>query len=229
MTAITELLQARIRQLERTPGARTDETVSSGFPALDRLLPDHGFRRGSLVEWLSATPCGAGVLSLTAASQASHDRGPLIVIDRRGWFCPSPAFALHARDLVVVRPPTKADELWTIDQGLRCPAVGAVLAWPERLDGHTFRRLKLAAETSGVLGCLVRPSSARGDPTWADVRLLVSHQPGWRIAVELLRCPGHQGGRAEIILDETTSHGSRALRLAPELADPTAHRRAARA
>ncbi len=86
-----------------------------------------------------------------------------------------------------------------LDQALRCPAVAAVVAWPEsldgKLDGRTFRRLQLAAEQGGGLGLLIRPESVRSQPSWADVRLLVEPLPstapyGRRMRVVLLRCRG---------------------------------------
>jgi hypothetical protein len=42
------------------------ETVSTGFPSLDRLLPAGGVRRGSLVEWLAGGDA-AGAISLACA------------------------------------------------------------------------------------------------------------------------------------------------------------------
>ena len=62
------------------------------------------------------------------------------------------------------------DELWALDQALRCPGVSAVWTWIDRLDPPAFRRLQLAAETGRTLGLLVRPASVRGRPTWSDVQ-----------------------------------------------------------
>jgi protein ImuA len=79
--------------------------------------------------------------------------------------------------LIVVRAGNAAANLWALDQALRCRAVAAVLAWPEKLDGRVFRRLQLAAEEGGGLGLLIRPDAARYDPSWADVRILVEPLP----------------------------------------------------
>jgi hypothetical protein len=48
-----------------------------------------------------------------------------------------------------------------------------VLAWPEKLDDHLFRRLQLAAEAGETLGLLLRPARALAEPSWAEVRWLV--------------------------------------------------------
>src|SRR5258708_34322275 len=49
---IVRSLQEKIRGWERDHRAAA-EIVSSGCPALDRLLADGGFCRGTLVEWLA--------------------------------------------------------------------------------------------------------------------------------------------------------------------------------
>jgi hypothetical protein len=124
----------------------------------------------------------------------------------------------------------QADNLWALDQALRCPGVAAALAWPEKLDGRTFRRLQLAAEQGGGLGLLVRPERVRHEPSWAEVRLVVEPLPAVaphaprRLKVELLRSRGGaNGGSVEVELDNETHP----LHLASRLAPPTPHRRAA--
>jgi protein ImuA len=178
--AVGETVQKMNRLLQRLDhsGKRSGrERIGSGCPPLDRLLPQRGFARGSLVEWLADGPgSGASMLALVAAREACRQGGVLVVVDRQGTFYPPAAAAwrIDLQSMIVVRPQNDKDEQWTLDQALRCEHVAAVMAWPQRLDGHTFRRLQLAAETSGSLGLLVRPLSARREPSWANVRLLIS-------------------------------------------------------
>ena len=184
--------------------AAEDVTVfSSGAAAIDRLLPGGGLRHGMLVEWLggersrgaeekrsskarqqnknySTTPllhCSSAVtLSLLAAREACREGGALVVIDRRQTFYP-PAAAVWGIDLdrlILVRPRSARDELWASVQSLRSPAVAAVWGMIDRLDSRAFRRVQLAAQAGRTLGLLLRPPSARGQPSWADVRLGVS-------------------------------------------------------
>ena len=116
---------------------------------------------------------------MLAAREACRNGGVLVVLDRRREFCPPAAVRLgiEPEQFVVVHAESAADNDWAMDQVLRSPAVAAVLAWPERLDGRTFRRWQLAVEQGGGLGLLLRPAAARADPSWADVRLLVEPQP----------------------------------------------------
>ncbi len=185
-------LKERVQQVEQAHalGRPEDaEPVSTGCPGFDRLLPDGGWRRGTLVEWLAAAPgSGAGTLALIAARQVSAEGGAVVVLDNRGDFYP-PAAAVLGLDLdhlVVIRAATERDRLWALDQVLRCEGVAAVWAPQEQIDPHTFRRLQLAAESSGVLGLLVRDQRVRGLPTWSYLQLLV--RP----------CGGGRGQRLEV-------------------------------
>jgi hypothetical protein len=199
----SELLRDLAEQIRRGEQGRGDDPargVTSGHPALDQLLPGQALCRGTLVEWLSAAGgSGAGTLALIAAREACREGGALIVVDRRRWFYPPAAAGLgiDLKGLIVVRPTSERDESWAIDQALRCPGVGAVWCWREKLHDRVFRRWQLAAESGGVLGLLVRPESARSEPSWAELRLLVAPLPSSpgpgavrRLRVELLRCRG---------------------------------------
>jgi protein ImuA len=220
-----------VRQLER-------DCISSGCQDLDRLLPQGGWPRGSLVEWLSQSPGGgAGALALVAAREVHALGGAVVIIDRSGAFYPPAAAAwrLDLADVVVVHPASDKDEQWALDQALRCEHTAAVLAWPRRLDGRTFRRLQLAAETSGALGLFVRPATAEREPSWADVRLAVSPRAspaGWQLCIRLLRCRGRFGmkeGRVLVEIDERTGdiHAARPRHLAAQLATAkAAHKQA---
>jgi hypothetical protein len=237
-------LETLRRQIARLEGARHRGgagPISSGCGPLDRLLPAGGFRRGTLTEWLAAGEgTGAVALALGAAAAACGDGGMLVVLDRRREFYPPAAVGLGIapQRLIVVHAATAADDAWALDQALRCPGVAAVLAWPEKLDGRTFRRLQLAAEEGNGLGLLIRPESARREPSWAEVRLGVepltstssaespSNSPAGcrrRLRIHLLRCRGGTGGRSvDVEIDDET----RTVHLVAELADPAIARRA---
>jgi len=155
------------------------ETVSTGFRPLDRLLPAGGARRGSLIEWLAADDAsGAVALACAVACRLAGSRttgdepvssaATILVVDRGGRFHPPAVLPWLEQAgsgtgsgrgrprLVVARPSTFEDELWAIDQALRCPGVAAVLAWPGRVHPTAMRRWQLAARTGGAVGLLVR-------------------------------------------------------------------------
>ncbi len=260
-----ELLRAQLETIEGIRHVSSDETcpissrlISTGCGALDALLPAGGFLPGQLVEWLADEGGnGASTLALMVARstiQSSDDVGSekvLVVVDRpqsidarqmsheNASFYPPAAAELGIRlsQLVVLRPRSAADEVWAIDQALRCPSVGVVLAWFSRLNDRDFRRFQLAAEEGGVLGLFIRPTDLRGQPTWANIQFLVETRPSvamesrsvaplrstgvtsqsstlrrrcWQLT--LLRCRGGVAGKQiSLELDETTGCLSHAI------------------
>lgn len=193
------------------------EVVSSGFRPLDSLLPAGGIRRGSLVEWLAAGEIAAGAATLAAAvacqvaradqaRDASVGNGPrtILVVDRSGWFHPPALLPWLGREgggvqLFVARPSRDEDEIWAIDQALRCSGVAAVLAWPRmEIGGRSLwpaaqrrsapharqqwsvamRRWQLAARSSGAVGLFIRSAAASREPSWAETRIAVAPLPG---------------------------------------------------
>jgi hypothetical protein len=153
---------------------------------------DQKWSRGGVEQWnrrrpnenYSTTPLfhysSACTLSLLAAREACREGGTLVVIDGRQTFYPpaAAAWGIDLDRLIVVRPRSARDELWAAVQSLRSPAVAAVWGMINRLDSRAFRRLQLAAQAGRTLGLLLRPPSARGQPSWADVRLEVSTEYG---------------------------------------------------
>ena len=175
-----ESLKKALRAAEQVPGDATwsewkRSPVVTGT-ALDGLLPLGGLPRGSLVEWLVYGPgSGASLLALGLAHAAGCAGARIVVIDSQLRFYPPAAAGLgiDPADLIVVRPRREADAMWALDQAIRCAGVGAVLWWGHKLDSHHFRRLQLAAESSGSLGLFIRPHTVRREPSWAALRLLV--------------------------------------------------------
>lgn len=192
-------LRTQLAALENTTVHRSTERISSGCNALDDMLPGGGFQPGQLVEWLvDRTGHGCSTLALMVACNATHNtqhsslsRKALVVIDRpqtsrlhsgqvseAAFYPPAAAgLGISLHQLIVLRPNSVADEIWALDQVLRCPSVGAVWAWLPKLGDRDFRRLQLAAETGGSLGLFIRPARLRGQPTWADIQLLVEARP----------------------------------------------------
>ncbi len=106
-------LAGQLQKLERTshPAGDSSSVISSGLEVLDRLLPDAGFRAGTLIEWMAAKG-SADQLALLAARSALEDRAALgedrvlIVIDDEETLYPPAAAALgiDLRRLILVRP-----------------------------------------------------------------------------------------------------------------------------
>jgi protein ImuA len=230
---IIERLRSQMDRREEARGPTGQTPISSGSDALDRLLPDRGFRRGTLIEWLvPADGSGAETMALTTAREACREQGALVVLDPAGEFYPPPCarLGIDLARLIVVQAANPKDNTWALDQALRCAAVAAVLAWPEKLDGRAFRRLQLAAEQGGGLGLLIRPQRVEREPSWAEARLLVNPLPapisaaGRWLRVQVLSCRGGgSGGSVEVEIDDETC----TVHLAPRLVHSADRRRAA--
>jgi hypothetical protein len=137
--------------------------LSTGYAALDELLPGGGWPRGALTELLIERQ-GIGELRLLtpALARLSQADGWL------AWVAPPyvpyaaalAAAGIDLKRLVVAKPPSEADAWWTAEQALRSGACGALLAWLRAADERRMRRLQLAAETGHTWGVLFRHARA---------------------------------------------------------------------
>jgi protein ImuA len=237
-------LAGQLQKLERNshPVGDSSNVISSGLEVLDRLLPDAGFRAGTLIEWMAAKG-SADQLALLAARLVLENRAALedraalgedrvlIVIDDEETLYPPAAAALgiDLRRLILVHPgkiarreaqagtakrpaaarvkATSVETLWALEQALASRGVAVTFCRLEKLSARVFRRLQLAAERGRGLGFLIRPATARGEPSWSDVRLGIeamsegdsSSARRWR--VEVLRCRRGAAGERFALLE----------------------------
>lgn len=233
--ALLDTLRRQVQQLEKASRPEHAQVVSTGCAAVDRLLPQSGFARGTLIEWFTAQ-AGAGAFTLALAlARAATQEGGLIVISnppRRkkhsekvtsnertypSFYAPAAAaLGLNLEQIVVLNPPNAAEELWALDQALR--SEGVVLAWASlpKLGDHDFRRLQLAAEAGGTIGFLGRPARARGQPAWSDLQLLVEPQVSARgnrrLRMEVVRIRGGVAGASVLLeIDDITGQVREAI------------------
>jgi protein ImuA len=235
---VVESLEVKISRLQK---ARTSQygCVTTGNSGFDRLLPDRGLRRGTLVEWVAQPAAGAATLALVAARHACGEEGILVVLDRWRRFYPPAAahLGIDLKRMILVRTANARDHLWGLTQILHSPGVAAVLAWPEKLNDRAWRRLQLAAEQSGTLGLFIQPPSVLSRPTWADLRLLVEPRPCQsdhrRWCIELLRSRGRYKtlSKIELELDDETGvlQTARPVRLDSTLATTAINKRSRQA
>lgn len=161
------------------PRSSSKEIISTGIVGLDRILPAQGLLKGTLSEWIATEPgSGAVSLAMRVASQVQQGRTLVLVDQARQFYAPAiQSLGVCLAETILVRPTTQSDELWVLEQSLRCPGVGAVLCRLDRLTTQQFRRLQLAAESGTAIGMLIRPAVAQRQSSWADVRLQVSPRP----------------------------------------------------
>jgi len=186
---LDELLQRACVWHARS-GAPPLTGMSSGYAALDAILPGGGWPCSGLTEILSADT-GIGALRLVLPTLARLSQEGRWII----WVAPphvpySPALLGHGLDLtrvLVVDLPedesrTRVQALWAYEQALRFGDCGAALLWLDALSNLRLRRLQIAAEAGSTWGLVFRPVSRAAQPSPAPLRLeieaLVDPLPG---------------------------------------------------
>ncbi len=226
--ATVESLRERIRCLEG--GATHSRTVLPfGIKAIDEHLPEGGLGLGALHE-VAGVGTGAvdgAAAALFAAGIAARTRGHVLwCVTRQDLFAPALAQAGLAPDRVIyIEAGDEKSALACFEEALRHPKLGAVVAEVAHLSMTASRRLRLAAEDSGVIGLAVwrwRPQAQAAEfrqPTASTTRWRVSALPStplpvpgvgrgrWRL--ELLRC--RRGESAEFEVEACDAQGRLAL------------------
>ena len=241
-------LKIRIARLEQAPGALVptgapDRLVRLDLPAIDRHLPWGGLPRGALHE-----VAGEGADREQAAAAAGFTalwlarlqmKGPVLWIVRAASRAALDLYAHGLRQLaldpdrLILVAARKDDEaLWTLEEGLKARALGAVLGEIGKLDLTASRRLQLAAEESGVTAFVLRrwrlmeqAEREAAQPIAALTRWRIAALPGageTRWKVELARC---RGGRPNTWIMETADGSDRfhAAPLSGDLAEVLGH------
>ncbi len=166
-------------------------TLSSGYRALDAILPGGGWPRAGLTE-IVVERWGTGELQmivplLRQLSDDGHDEAAA----RHGWiawiappYVPyAPALATAGIDvarLLLVHAAIDSEALWAAEQALVSASCQIVLAWARNAAHRQLRRLQLAAEDEGVPCILFRPPDALRAASPAALKLyLGAGANGW--------------------------------------------------
>ena len=198
-------------------------------------LNELGIPPCGIVEWLVAREgAGAVTSALQMMSRSSGERGVWAIVDPAREFYASAlsGWGIDSSRILVLRPGTRHESYWAIEQCLRCPGVSVTWAWVnERIQERVHRRWQLAAEVGGGVGLVFRPKTAEREPVWADLRLLVTPQAGGdgetrRVNIEVLYRRGGLGGGTQAW---EIDHAAGLVRLVPEMANPASVERKARA
>jgi protein ImuA len=176
-------------------GSMSHRGVSSGFPAIDAVLPGGGWPTGCLTELIGREP-GIGELRLLVPLLRSLTQARRFVILLAPPLTPyAPALAGFGIDLdylILVQARHAADRLWAVEQSLKSAGFGALLAWlPQaRTRPEHLRRLQCAAQSAGGPVFLFRELPAQFEASAAPLRLLLLPRPGQQLSVQLLKRRG---------------------------------------
>ena len=172
--------------------------LSSGFPALDEVLPGGGWPRGALTELL-ADALGIGECALLLpVLKAMREEGRWSVLIAPPHGLHAPAWVAGGADcarLAVVAPASRRDLLWATEQVLASGAAGAVVCWANGVDPAQVRRLQVAVSGRSTLAFLFRPQRARPDASAAPLRLALSSGRRGMLGVNVFKRRGPPCGR----------------------------------
>ena len=198
MSTLQELFQrSAVWRIGDRPPPRTDG-LATGFPPLDRELPDGGWPRGALTELLcDHTGIGELALMLPALARLTGE-GETVA-----WVAPphmpyAPRLAadgIRPQRLLLVQPEKPAVALWAAERILRDGACAMAVLWlAGPVDYASLRRLQLAAAHGNCAGFVYRPRAAARTASPAPLRLELNPVQG-RLAVNLLKRRGFATSR----------------------------------
>ena len=177
---------------------------------------------------------GAFTSALQIMAQSSAGRGVWAVVDpARECYVPAlSGWGIDPSRVLLLRPQTREKRAGRSSNACDVPVCrprgrGST----ERIPARVHRRWQLAAEVGGGVGMFFRPITARREPVWADLRLLVTPLAGGqgetrRVKIDVLYRRGGLGGSAQVW---EIDHAAGLVRLVPEVADPAVAEREARA
>jgi hypothetical protein len=114
------VIQRLRRQLAAPPAGVSRAVWSSGVPCIDEMLPEGGFRSGSLVEWLGESGSGVSTLAWRMAAHWQSSRSVIVVDPGRECFPPGVAnLGVDLRRVLVLQPNSPTETLWSLEQSLR--------------------------------------------------------------------------------------------------------------
>jgi len=194
----------------------------TGLQPFDTLWPEAALQGGRLVEWRAKDAGGAGVFALLSAAHVLQTRPAraLVVIEspesrqrtarfsHRIHVSPFAAWGIDASRLLILRPSTVADALWTWEQALRSPGVAACMGWMEEDSSTVLRRLHRAAEVGDTVALALRSRRLESTNGFADViwKIATVSPPDQqsplyrrRFQVELVKCRGRNSGGVAMV------------------------------
>ncbi|MDC0663948.1 translesion DNA synthesis-associated protein ImuA [Marinobacter sp. SS21] len=200
---MSELLNTLIHDARVWQGHRQSLTQAPGEPtgytALDQQLNQSGWPVGALSECLMDHD-GIGELQLVLPLMRRVAQAKRTVF----WINPphipyAPALLRHGvalEQVVVIRPGSTGDTLWTLENCLRSAVTGLVLAWPGRLASRDIRRLQLAAEAGHTTCVLFRSRRHACQNSPAALRLELEPAPRQGLRVNVLKRRGGWPGQS---------------------------------
>ena len=159
---------------------QTQQGLPTGYKQLDQSLHHGGWPRSGLTELLYPAQ-GLGELQLLGPCLSRlSQQGCFVLLIAPPYQPYAPAWLSQGIDisrLKVVKPQNTREQLWAIEQALRCKACAAVLSWLGNHPHHSeLRKLQLAAQANPGLAVIFRPQYAAQHASPAALRIRLQAQ-----------------------------------------------------
>ena len=168
--------------------------TSTGYDALDDLLPGNGWPVGAITEILySVTGIGELRLILPALARLSSedDRWQLWLNSPLPPCAPSlQHWGFNIQRLLLAQAGNPADLCHSLEKSLQCGGTQAAVVWLDKLDKALMRRIQLAAENAQVPVFMLRPERFHNQPSVAALRIqlhsnqtldILKRRAGWLV------------------------------------------------
>ncbi len=186
------------------------ETISTGYPALDAVLPAHGWPLGALTELMVAHE-GIGEFSLLLPSLDALTRQQqwvALVAPPHIPYAPALINAgISLERMLIVDPEkdtTESDKnaFWATEQLLRSGVFSAVILWATKNSNERQqRRLQLAAEHGKAWAVCYRPQQTAKTSSPAGLRMVLQHSDHG-MQIDIIK---NRGGRLHSLTHTTPS------------------------
>jgi len=177
-----------------TAVAQNLDGIPTGHPLLDAQLHLGGWPPGALSELFCTQP-GIGEMHLLnpLLTSLSEQGRWLFFIDPP--YIPYAA-ALNQQRVIVIQTQNPAEQLWAMEQVLRCKTCGVSLAWlsNKKTSHQQLRKLQLAAQNGNSQAFLFRAPTLANQPSPASLRLLLKARSK-SCFVHILKQPGGWSGQ----------------------------------
>ncbi|MGH7075799.1 MAG: ImuA family protein [Stellaceae bacterium] len=222
-------MRQHVARLEQGGRVSAGPVLPFGLAAIDARLPGGGLALGALHE-----VSGVGPDEEDGAIPAAFIAGIVARIDpaRPVLWCQAAsdgdlygpglaACGLKPERLVLARPHSAVDLLWTMEEGLRTRTLAAVVGEMADLPGPASRRLQLAAEDSGVTAFALRRFRVGSETARSPIAAVTR----WQVAVlPSVPKPGEPGiGRPRWRLELWRARGGAPADWIVEASDATGH------
>lgn len=168
-----------------------EQTIETGYDALDSIMPGQGWPTNTLMEFILPA-WGVGELRLLM---------PLLrtINQKAGWIIwiapPHIPYAPYlvaqeinlSRVLVISEKVPDKECLWTMEKLLRADSCGVALCWSEKITHNAMRRLQLAAEAGQSIGIIFRLTETKTSAAALRMRLQATAKG---IHVEVIKARG---------------------------------------